>query len=79
LLGQLVESGLVARLDMKGLRTRVLRRQSLRERGGGGADQAAPSEHVERPGALADEVRRRLQAGAPADAAAGEERDRASA
>ena len=51
------------------------RRQAFGERRGGGADEPARREHVERPGALADEVRRRLEAGVPADAAAREQRD----
>ena len=39
------------------------------------ADESAAFEHVERSRPLADEVRRRLEAGAPADAAAREKRD----
>ena len=38
-------------------------------------DEAARSEHVERAGSLADEVRRGLEPGLPADTAAGQERD----
>ncbi len=42
---------------------------------GGGADEPARGQHVERAGALADEVRRRLEARLPAHAAAGQQRD----
>ena len=51
------------------------RRHALGDRERRGADEAAAGEHVERAGALADEVRRRLEAGAEADAARGEQRD----
>ena len=43
------------------------------DRRSGRAHEATPLQHVERAGALADQVRRRLEAGAPVDAARGEE------
>ena len=52
-----------AQLDRLG--ARVSRRQSLRERARRGADEPAALEHVERPRALADEVRRRREPGLP--------------
>ena len=51
------------------------RRHPLRERRRRGADEAAGGEHVERPGPLADEVRRRLEPADAADATAREQRD----
>ncbi len=51
------------------------RRHSLGERRRGGADEPAGSENVERPGALTDEVRRRLEARGVRDAAAREQGD----
>ena len=42
----------------------------------GDADETTGAEHLDRPRALADEMRGRLEAGA-GDAAAGQERDRA--
>jgi len=60
-------------LDRLGPRRR--RRQQLRERRRGGAHEPAPGEDVERARPLADEVRRRLEPGLPADAAARQEAD----
>ncbi len=60
--------GAGAELDLDG--TRGGRRHRLGERARGRADEAAPREHVERPRALAGEVRRRLEARVPAHAAA---------
>ena len=57
------------------LRALLRRRKALGDRGRRGGDEAAGGEDVERAGALADEVRRRLEAGAPANAAARQERD----
>ena len=51
------------------------RRKALGDRGRRGGDEAAGREDVECSGPLADEVRRRLEPGAPADAAARQERD----
>ena len=48
---------------------------SLRERRRGSADEAAGGEHVERPGTLTDEVRRRLEARGVRDAPARKQRD----
>ncbi len=53
----------------------VRRGEPFRDGGSGSGDQAAGGEDVERAGPLADQVRRRVEAGAPADAAAGEQRD----
>ena len=55
--------------------SRLRRRQPLGERGRRRADEPAACEHVERAGPLADQVRRRLEPGVPADAAAREQRD----
>ena len=74
-LGEAVEAGLAADLEPDRLRPLRRRRHALGERGRGGGDEAAAREHVERARPLADEVRRRLEAGAPADAAARQERD----
>ena len=57
------------------LGARLGRRHPLGERRGGRADEAARGEHVERASPLADEMRRRLEPRAPADAAARQERD----
>ena len=53
----------------------VRRRKALGDRGRRGGDETAGGEDVERTGPLADEVRGRLEPGAPADAAARQERD----
>src|SRR5437764_1412878 len=74
-LGQVVDGDLVADGEPDRLRPRPGRRQQVGEGGRGGAHEAAARQHVERTGPLADEVRRRLEPGAPADAAAREERD----
>ena len=75
LLGETLDAGLLAGGELDPLGPLVGRRQQLRERGRGSADEPARSEDVERPCALADEVRRRLEAGVPADAAARQQRD----
>ncbi len=69
MLGERLDAGLVAAGDAQRSRPLGHRRHPLRDRGRGRADEAAALEHVERPGALADEVRRRLEAGGPVDAA----------
>ena len=51
------------------------RRHALRECGGRRADEAAAGEDVECPSPLADEMRRRLEARAPVDAAARQQGD----
>ena len=51
------------------------RGHALGERGRRDADEAAGGEDVERPRPLADEVRRRREAGVPADAPARKQRD----
>ena len=70
LLREAVEAGLAADLEPERLRPRRRRRHALGERGRRGGDQTAARQHVEGAGALADEMRRRLEPGAPADAAA---------
>ena len=55
------------------------RRHALRERARGDADEPARAEHVERARPLADEVRRRLETRAGANATARKERDRGRA
>ena len=74
-LGQRVDALLVARRDPKRLGRGARRREPLRRSRSGDDDQGALLEQVQRPGALADEVRRRPQPGVPADAAARQERD----
>ena len=74
LLGEGVDSRLVAGTDADRLGTRFGRRHALGERRGGRADEAAGGEDVEGASPLADEMRRGLEARAPADAAAREER-----
>ena len=74
-LGERVDPGLVADGQVEPGRARVQRRHELGERGRRGADDPAGGEHVERACPLAHEVRRRLEPGLPADAAAREERD----
>jgi hypothetical protein len=68
-LGERVEPGRLAGREQDRRRPRFGRRQRLRDRSGGGADEAAGREHVECPRALTDEVRRRLETRAPAHAA----------
>ncbi len=67
-LGELLEADLLARCDPDRLRTSVLWRHRLCERRGRSGDEPTRSEHVECARALTDEVRRRLEAGAPVDA-----------
>ena len=57
------------------LRALLGRWQAFGDRGRRGRDEAAGGEDVERPGPLTDEVRRRLEPGAPTNAAARQERD----
>ena len=73
--GEAVDSRLVARRDAERRRARLRRRHPFGERRRGCADEASRREHVERPRPLADEVRWRLEPGAPAHSAAGQERD----
>ena len=75
LLDEVVDRALGADLELDRRRTGGGRRHRLGDCGRGGADEAALREHVERPRPLADEVRRGLEAGFPADAAAREEPD----
>ena len=58
-----------------GQRPRASRAEALGQRGRRDDDEAALLEHLERAGPLADEVRRRPEAGVPADAAARQQRD----
>ncbi len=75
LLRQAVEAGLAADLQPDRLGPCSRRRHALGERGRRRGDEAAAGEDVEGAGALADEVRRRLEARAPADAATRQQRD----
>ena len=75
LLREPVEAGLGSDFEPDRLRPLRSRRDSLGECGRGRGDEAAAREHVEGARTLADEMRRRLEAGAPADAAPGQERD----
>ena len=75
LLREPVEAGLGSDLEPDRLRPLRSRRDPLGECGRGRGDEAAAREHVEGARTLADEMRRRLEAGAPADAAPGQERD----
>jgi hypothetical protein len=70
-----VDAGLLARPKAQRLGPLVARRHAFGERRGRDADDAARGEHVEGAGALAHEVRRRLKARVPADAAARQVRD----
>ena len=74
-LGKSVEAGRGPGSERERLGPRLRRRHRLGQRGRGGADEPARREHVERAGPLADEVRRRLEPGAPVDAAARQQRD----
>jgi len=74
-LGELLETDLLARRDAKGLRALLLRRHRLGERGGRRADEPAGRQHVEGARPFADEVRRRIEAGAPVHASAREQGD----
>ena len=69
------ETGLAADGELERLGPGCGRWHSLGKRGRGRGDEASGSEHVQRTGALADEVGRRLEPGAPADAAAREQRN----
>src|SRR5438477_11161220 len=75
LLDEVVDAAPVARCELDRLGPRIRGRHPLGDRGGGGAHEPAGREHVERARPLADEVRRRLEAGLPADAAARQQRD----
>ena len=74
-LGERVDPGLVADAHRQRRRPRVARRQAFGDRSGRRADEPSLLEHLERTGALADEVRRRLETAAPVDAARREQRD----
>ena len=74
-LGELLERPLAADLELERLRALIGRRHALGERRCRRADEPAAREHVERTSPLADEVRRRLEPGAPADAAARQQPD----
>ena len=74
-LGERLEPGRLAGREPDRRRPGLGRRQRLRDRGRRGADEPARREHVERPRALADEMRRRLEPGAPVHAAARQQRD----
>src|SRR6266540_828875 len=69
-LGELLQADLLAAGDPDRLRAGGRRRHRLGERGGRRADETSRGEHVECARALADEVRRRIEAGSPVDAAA---------
>ena len=75
LLGERVEPGRVAGRERDRLGPSLGRRHRLGERRGRGADEPSGGEDVERPRALADEMRRRLEPRAPVHAAAREQRD----
>jgi hypothetical protein len=74
-LRQRLDARLVADAQDDRLGTRAHGRDPLRRPDRGGADQASGREHLEGAGALADEVRRRLEPAPPAHAARGEEAD----
>ena len=74
-LRQALQAGLAADRELQRLGPLRRRRHAFRERGRRRRDEAAGGKHVEGAGALADEVRRRLETGAPADAAAREQCD----
>ncbi len=69
-----VEARLVSDLEANGLRPPGCGRDALGERRCRRANEAAAREHVEGTGSLADEVRGRLEAGAPPDAAPRQQR-----
>ena len=75
LLGEPVEAGLGAGLEPDRLRPLGLRRHPFGQRGRRRADEPSAGEHVQGARPLADEVRRRLEPGAPAHAATGQQRD----
>ncbi len=74
LLDEGVEVDLVSDRDANRVRPLVRRRQPFRERSGRRAHEAPLGEHRERPGALADQVRGRVEARADRDAAARQQR-----
>ena len=74
-LREAVDARLVSRPQRERHGARLERREPVRERASGGADEAARSEDVERAIALAHEVRRRREPGLVRDTAAREERD----
>ncbi len=74
-LRQLLDAEFPSGAERERLGPRLRRRQRLRERVRGRADEPAAGEHVERARPLADEMRRRLEPGLPVDAAAGHEAD----
>ena len=74
-LDELVDGDLLAGAEPKRLRPLALRRQPFGERARRGCDETAGRQHVERPGALADEMRGRLESRADADTAARQQRD----
>src|SRR5204863_3361390 len=75
LLAEGLETRLVADLQLDRRRAGGRRRDRLGKRRRRRADEPAAGEQVERPGALADEVRRRRKTGFPAHAAARQEGD----
>ena len=74
-LDELLASRRVAHAKSDGLRPRLLRRHALCRADRRGADEPAGLEDLEGAGALADEVRRRLEPAPPAHSARGEEAD----
>src|SRR5262249_3627221 len=74
-LGQPLDAVLRADRDPNRSRSYSLRRHALGDRGRRYDDEPPGSEHVERAGPLADEVRRRPQSRVPANAAAGQQGD----
>ena len=75
MLGERVEPRLVADGKRDRLGPCVRRRHAFGDRSRRRTDEAAGSEHVERAGPFADEVRWGLEPGLPTDTAAGQERD----
>ena len=73
-LGERLDARLVAVRERSGAGRSAARRQTLGDGGRRRADEPAGREHLERTRALADEVRRRLEPGAPAHAARRQER-----
>ena len=74
-LGELLEADLFAGRDPDRLGPRIRRRHRLGQGGRGCSDETSRRENVERAGTLADEVRHRLETGAPVHAAARQHRD----
>ena len=73
-LGEPVEARLGPDVEPHRLGPRRERRNALGERGRRGADEPAARQHVERARPFADEMRRRLEPGAPADTAPRQQR-----